>query len=361
MQAVVLRGPKDLAVLDVPRQALVPGQCMIKVSHCGICGSDIRYYYGENPWAKQTLGIEVENPPNIILGHEFVGVVVEVADDGDLALLGQRVAVNTFITCGRCDFCRTDRENLCPNTKHLGHGQGWGEMEYYPGGMAEFCIAFANQVYPLPEHVSSEEATFLDPMIASLHATDVGNPQMMDKVAILGAGPIGLLIAQFAQVYGVDKVFISDVAEENLQVAHDTGVAATFNASDSDASYYDFIMDQTGGEGIDVVYNTVGSQESIEEALKMLKPGGTLVLLATKEPVISFKALQLSGERTIKTSSNAMYSDFPRALAMLASGKVNVKPLISHRFPVSKAVEAFDVACRKQETGAIKIVLDCQS
>ena len=109
MQAVVLRGPEDLVVQDVPKHDLAPGQCMIKVSHCGICGSDIRYFHGENPWAKQTLGVEVPNPPNIILGHEFVGEVVDVAEDVYQHLVGQRVVVNTFITCGTCDFCRTDQ------------------------------------------------------------------------------------------------------------------------------------------------------------------------------------------------------------------------------------------------------------
>lgn len=361
MKAVVLKAPESLEVLDVPEFAPDPGQAIVRVNNCGICGSDVRYFYGENPWAKQTLGENIANPPNIILGHEFTGVVEQVHDDQDADLVGKRVAVNTFITCGRCDNCRAGKENICVNTKHLGHGQGWGEMAFYPGGMAERCPVFANQVYPLADHVTNEEATFLDPMIAALHATDVGAPTLLDDVAILGAGPIGLLIGQFAKAYGVNRVFISDIAEENLAVAKATGLGHALDVRDNESALFDCVMDTTGGAGVHIVYNTIGTQASIEQSLRMLRKGGTLVLLATKDPQISFPALLLSGERTIKTSSNAMYSDFPRALELLTSGIVDVKPLISHRFPLTRAVEAFAAACDKAASGAIKIVLDCQS
>ena len=361
MRALVLRAPERLEVTEVPEFAPGPGQVIVRVNACGICGSDVRYFYGENPWAKQTLGQEVANPPNIILGHEFTGVVASVHDDADADLIGKRVAVNTFITCGRCDYCRAGQENLCAATKHLGHGQGWGEMDFYPGGMAESCPSFANQVYLLPDHVTDEQATFLDPMIAALHATDVGAPTLLDDVAILGAGPIGLLIGQFAKAYGANRLFISDIAEENLTVARAVGIAHAVNVAGQENALFEAVMDQTGGAGVHIVYNTIGTQESIEQSLRMLRKGGTLVLLATKDKQISFPALLLSGERTIRTSSNAYYSDFPRALEMLASGIVKVDPLISHRLPLTSALDAFQIACNKSQSGAIKVVLDCRN
>jgi threonine dehydrogenase-like Zn-dependent dehydrogenase len=387
MRALVLKAPKTLAVMDVPEMKPGPGQVILRVSKCGICGSDIRYYCGENPWAKQTLGKEIPNPPNIILGHEFVGVVDEVCDRQDAELLGQRVGVNTFITCGRCSFCKSGRENLCPNTRHLGHGQGWGKMDFYPGGMAERCLAFSSQVYELPEHVTDEQATFLDPMIAALHAVEVGGPKVLDKVAICGAGPIGLLIAQFAKIYGAVQTFITDVADENIAVARAVGVdfplklspgekgpgspLAEFcewephqtqrDAFGSPSHFRELVMDQTRGAGVDLVFDTVGTTQTIQESLGLLKKGGTLVLMATKEEDIRFPALLLSAERTIKTSSNALYTDFPRAIECLATGKIRVDPLITHRFALTQALEAFQTACNKSRTGAIKIVLDCQS
>lgn len=361
MKALVLRQSEDLAISDLPLWELGAGEALIRVTSCGICGSDIRYFYGENPWAKQTLGKEIPNPPNIVLGHEFVGYVEEVADKADAALVGKRVAVNTFITCGRCSYCRSNRENLCPDTRHLGHAQGWGQKDFYPGGMAEYCPVPVSQIYELPDRISDEDATFLDPMIAALHAVDAGAPKVLDKVAIYGAGPIGLLIAQFVKIYGASQTFICDVADENITAATAVGVDFPLNISDRPTAFRDTVLSQTGGRGVDLIFNTIGSNESIVESLDLLDKGGTLVLMATKDKDIIFPALGLSGERSIKTSSNALYSDFSRALEFLATEQIDVQPLITHRFPLSQGLRAFEVACNKESTGAIKIILDCQS
>ena len=154
MKALVLKSPQNLEIMDVPKPTLSKGQVLIRVSKCGICGSDIRYFHGENPWAKQTLQKNIPNPPNIIFGHEFVGEVVEVHDSEDSHLIGKRVGVQTWIACGECESCRRGHENFCKKTKHLGHGQGWGEMDFYPGGMAEYCPAFSRHICELPENIS---------------------------------------------------------------------------------------------------------------------------------------------------------------------------------------------------------------
>ncbi len=360
MKALVLRSPKQIELMDVPRPQLSAGQVLIKVSKCGICGSDVRYFHGENPWSKQTLGRHIDNPPNIILGHELTGVVHEVFDKSDTHLLTKRVGVNTFITCGRCSFCRNGQENLCDYTKHLGHGQGWGEMEYYPGGMAEYCPAFASQLFELPENVTDDQATFFDPLIAAIHAVDVGRPKPLDKAAILGAGPIGLLIAQLVKVYGATRTFITDIAAENVTIAEKVGVDYPLNLSSGSNFLYDLVMEQTNSQGVNLAFNTVGTSASILESLKILKKGGTLVLMATKEDELSFPSLLLSGERTIRTSSNAMYTDFPRVIELVSAGQVKVDPLITHRFELSDAVKAFEVACNKSKTGAVKVIIDCQ-
>jgi threonine dehydrogenase-like Zn-dependent dehydrogenase len=243
---------------------------------------------------------------------------------------------------------------------HLGHGQGWGKMDFYPGGMAEFCPAFANQCYELPAHVTDRQATFFDPLIASLHAVDVGAPKMLDKVAILGAGPIGLLIAQFVKVYGAALTFITDLSEENLRVARAVGVDHVLNVSQPGPTLREVVMANTRDEGVNLVFNTIGTEESIVESLRMLKKGGTLVLLATKDDEIRFPALLLTGERTIKTSCNAMYSDFPRVIELVARGAVKVDPLVTHTFALSQGLQAFAVACDKAASGAIKVIIECQ-
>jgi 2-desacetyl-2-hydroxyethyl bacteriochlorophyllide A dehydrogenase len=377
VKALVLKTVEKLEVMDVPMPKLAPGLVMVKVSRCGVCGSDIRYFHGENPWAKQTLQKEIPNPPNIILGHELTGTVVDVHDESERHLLGKRVGINSFITCGRCHFCRVGLENLCRQTKHLGHGQGWGKMDFYPGGMAEYCPAFASQVYELSNRVSDEAATFLDPIIAAMHAVDVAGPKMLDDVAIQGAGPIGLLIAQMVKIHGARSIAISDVAEENLAVAKTFGADHAVNVASQERgrparisgagetpalqTLLDAVMQATGQRGVQKVFNTVGSSESISESLKMLAPAGVVVLMATKDPQITIPSLAISGERTVKTSSNALLSDFAKAVELLEAGMLNVAPLVTHRFPLSRALDAFAVACDKQGSKAIKIIVDCQS
>jgi L-iditol 2-dehydrogenase len=361
VKALVLRSPERLEIMDVPKPELSAAQVLIKVSKCGICGSDVRYFHGENPWAKQTLGRHVDNPPNIILGHELTGTVHEVFDKSDEHLLDKRVGINTFITCGRCGFCRNGQENLCEYTKHLGHGQGWGKMDFYPGGMAEFCPAFASQIYELPENVTDDQATFFDPLIAAIHAVDVGGPKPLDKVATLGAGPIGLLISQFVKVYGASRTFITDIAAENIDIAEKIGVDYPLNLSSSSQSLYELVMEKTNSLGVNVAFNTVGTTASILESLKILKKGGKLVLMATKEDELNIPSLLLSGERAIRTSSNAMYTDFPRVIESVSTGQVKVEPLITHQFNLSDGLKAFEVACNKSKTGAVKVIINCQA
>jgi 2-desacetyl-2-hydroxyethyl bacteriochlorophyllide A dehydrogenase len=361
MRALVLRTLETLEVMDVPMPDLEPGLVLVKVSKCGICGSDVRYFHGENPWAKQTLQKEVPNPPNIILGHELTGTVVDAYHDEDRGLIGKRVGINCFINCGRCHFCRVGLENLCRQTIHLGHGQGWGQRDFYPGGMAEYCQTFASQVYELSDRVTDEQATFCDPIIAALHAVDVAGPQLLDQTAIQGAGPIGLLIAQLAKLQGSKCVAISDIAAANLAVAKATGVDQVVNVADGGRNLFDLVMNLTGGLGAQRVFNTIGSSESIIESLRMLANAGVVVLMATREKEFTVPALLISGERSIKTSANAMMTDFPRAVELLETGMLKVDPLVTHRFPLSRAIDAFEVACSKDQNGAIKIIIDCQS
>jgi 2-desacetyl-2-hydroxyethyl bacteriochlorophyllide A dehydrogenase len=361
MKALVLKSTENLEIMDVPMPALTTGQVLVKVSRCGLCGSDIRYFRGENPWAKQTLQRDIPNPPNIIPGHEFVGTVVEVHDATDQALIGKRVAVQSWLACARCDDCRKGQENFCKQTRHLGHGQGWGEMAFYPGGMAEYCPAFSDHVHALPDNITTEQATFLDPLTAALHAVDVAKPDLLHRVAVLGAGPIGLMIAQVSKAYGASETFITDIAERNLDIARSLGVDHVLNTADSGQTITELVMPQTQGTGVERVFNTVGSQDSIVESLGLLTNAGILVLMATKDKEIRFPALLLSGERTIKTSSNAMYADFARAIGLIAQGLVKVDPMITHRFSLDDGVKAFETACNKAQAQAIKIILDCET
>jgi 2-desacetyl-2-hydroxyethyl bacteriochlorophyllide A dehydrogenase len=355
MKAVVLKKPYTLAVEDVPKPSLEPDEVLVEVKACGICGSDLRYFEGENPWALHTLGENKENPPNIILGHEFAGVVAEVANPALSDWIGRRVVVSPYKACGLCHYCRIGKYNLCVNTVHLGHGAGWGTREYYPGGMARFCQVWADKVYALPDSVSFDEATLLDIAGVGIHALSISNMTPGATVAIIGLGPLGSSLVQTARIWGARRVYCSEIAEKPLELAVQQGADLVVNPAKD--SLVERVLEKTDRIGVDVVIDTVGLTETQNQALKILAPGGTLVNMATNANELSFKLLQLSGERTIKSSSNYFFHDFQCALDLTAAGRLDLKPLITHRFPIDKAVEAFDVMLKKEKTQALKVVI----
>ena len=213
MKAVVLRSPRNLELAEVPVPRLSgEDQVLIKVEACGICGSDLRYWAGENPWALHTLGRHVDNPSNIILGHEFAGIVAEVNAARYEHLLGKRVGVQAYRVCGACELCRSGHPNLCQQTIHIGHAQGWGQMDFYPGAYAEYCLGWADLLYPIPDGVSFPEAAMSDIFNVAVHAAGRASLRQGCDVLCIGGGPIGLSVAQVAKARGARRVFISETS-----------------------------------------------------------------------------------------------------------------------------------------------------
>ena len=351
MKAVVLWKPRTLELVDIPRPQL-QDEChvLIQVRACGICGSDLRYWAGENPWALHTLGRHVPNPPNMVLGHEFAGVVVEVAAPKFEGLLGQRVGAQAFRTCGQCALCQTGRENLCQNTIHIGHAQGWGPMDFYPGAYAEYCLAWADLLHPMPDHLSFAEAAMRDILGVAVHA--VGRCGIHHGAAVLciGGGPAGLCIAQVARARGAGHVFVSDPSPLARRVI---GQFPALTAIDPAAQQ---VADALQGKRCAAIFDSVGSAETMQEALPLLAESGTYVNLAVHDVPVAIRASALGSERTITTSSNATYGDEREAHALICSSAVDVRPMITHRFPLARYQEAFDLLLREPKE-AYKVVL----
>lgn len=349
MRAVVLHAPNDLAVEDVPIPDLMPDEVLLEVAACGICGSDLRYLMGENPWAKHTLGHQEPNPPDMILGHELAGVV-EVDDRR------RRVGVLSFRTCGACLYCRTGRSNLCPNTQHLGHGAGW--VGSNPGGMAEFCPVWHNHLFDLPNHVSFEEATFLDGLGVAVHAVRSAGLFPGCGVLVLGGGPIGLSIGQVAAAMGAGRVALTDVYDTPLDAAAALGMGPSLNVAGADAQdAASALLDAGVDDGYMAVFDTTGQLEAQYLGLSVLQRGGTFVAMAGVVDGLQLSESSLAGERRLVTSSNNFVEDFEIGLRLLVSGAVKVAPIVTHSYPLEQAAAAFDTALHKQETGALKVVL----
>ena len=279
MKAVVLRRPKVLELAEAPAPKLADeNHVLIRVKACGICGSDLRYWAGENPWALHTLGRHVDNPPNIIMGHELAGVVAQVNSPKYERLLGKRVGVQAYRVCGECGFCQSGRPNLCKRTIHLGHGQGWGEMELYPGGYAEYCLAWGDLLYEIPEDVAFEEAAMADVVCVGVHAAARARLRPGSSVLCVGGGPIGLSIAQVAKLKGAARVFISEsspLAREVLSHYPEFVVIDPATRPLADA-----LAERLGRPEVCAIYDSVGTAETIASALPLLEESGTYVALA---------------------------------------------------------------------------------
>ena len=253
MKALVLNAPNDIRLLDIPSPEITsPDLVILKVEACGICGSDIRYIAGENPWASHTLGRHVPNPPGMVLGHEFAGVVVETAPGPHEGLVGKRVGAQAFKTCGVCRFCAAGRQNLCTRTMHIGHAQGWGEMEYYPGAYAEYCLAWADLVFELPDNVSFAQSVVRDILGVAVHAVGRGNVGDGSSVLCVGGGPAGLTIALAARAAGAKTVYVRETAPLPRSIAGQYSGIVTEDSGASD------------GEPVDTVFDTVGTPETVK-------------------------------------------------------------------------------------------------
>src|SRR5665647_554873 len=282
MTAVVLEAPRRLALREIPVWPIDsygdPDLVLVRVEACGVCGSDFRYYAGENPWAMHTLGRHVENPPGIVLGHEYAGEVVAVADAKNEPLLGRRVAPVCSKVCGRCPDCRAGRTQLCPNTVHVAH-QG--------------------RVQP-------------------------GRPILM-----MGAGPAGNGIAQAARILGSSRVVIMDIADLPLEMAKKAGFDIVVDARKKASAALADELKTLAPEGFGSVFDSVGGRDSFDLGLSVLAKKGTLVNMAVHDLDISVNFLRLGSERRITTSSNFATGDYPIALSWLDSGRFQVKDWLS--------------------------------
>ena len=313
---------------------------LISVKACGICGSDFRYWNGENPWALHTLGRHVDNPPNIILGHEYAGVVERVNSAKYEHLLGRRVGVQAYRVCGECEFCRSGRQNLCKGTIHMGHGQDWGAMEFYPGAYAEYCLGWGDLLYPFPEDVSFQDAAMGDIFCVAVHAAGRTKIPKGGTVLCIGGGPAGLSIAQVAKARGAGKVFVTETSPlaRRILAQFDIVVIDPVNQP-----IRDVLAAHLGRPEVAAIYDSVGSNETLGEALPLLQASGTYVNLAVHATSLSFDAALLGSERTITTSSNASYDDLREAYELIFSGQVKAGPMITHRFPLTEYKQAFDL------------------
>ena len=326
MKAAVLHGIEDLRVQDVPKpQLLAPDYCLIKIGACGICGSDVHFFrhgrIGE---------FVVESPMS--LGHESAGTIVEVGNAVQGLKPGDRVAIEPGWTCRKCEFCKTGRYNLCKDVTFLA-------CPPFDGAFAEYLAWPADFLFKLPDSVSLEEGAMVEPFSVGLHAARRAGVRGGDWVLVTGSGPIGLCALQAAKANGASRIIVCDMVESRLETARKLGAAETVNLSDT--SIRDAIADLTAGRGVDIVLECSGAIPAVHDAVEVVKRGGTVQLVGNFTVELPQIPIQRMVERELSVSGLFRYANcYPSSIDMIAGGIIDLKALITHRFPLAEAPTA---------------------
>jgi L-iditol 2-dehydrogenase len=335
MKAAWIYGPHDLRVGEADMPSIDDSKALIKIKTCGVCPSDVRFYTGARKGADYPR----------IAGHEWTGVIVEVGKNVEGFEPGDRVAADWRVICGRCYYCRRGVFNYCSNLQR-------GQMR---GGYCEYGYSVPQNLRKIPDNVSFEEASFTEPLACCLNGASRSNIRPGDDVAVLGVGQIGLMHVQIAKRLGA-RVIACDLVPRRLELAKTLGADDVINISEGNA--VEAIRAMTEGRGANTVILAVGNARAAETAIEMTGVCGTINYFAgfypslpmTVDPnVIHYKQLNVTG------SHDFTPHDFTTALKLIEHGVVNVKALISHRFPLDEIQQGFNTVV---DLSGVKVMIE---
>ncbi len=339
MRALVLTEYKRLQVREVPEPVAGDADVLVRVRACGICGSDVHGFDGSS-------GRRV---PPAVMGHEAAGVVERVGSAVRGLSRGDRVTFDSTVSCGRCEFCRHGRPNLCDARRVLGVSCAEYRQD---GAFAEYVAVPAHIVYRLPDEVSFEHAAMVEPVSVAVHAVSRA-PTPAGTAVVVGAGTIGLLVIQALRAAGTPRVIAVDVDEGKLELARRLGAELGLNPASADVPAE--VRRRTEG-GAEVALECVGATEPIKTAVACVRKGGAVVLVGNVTPAIQLPLhAVVTGEITL-LGTCASSGEYPRAIELLRTGKVDVRPLITTVAPLEEGPAMFD-RLYAREPGLMKVVL----
>ncbi|MBI3962525.1 MAG: alcohol dehydrogenase catalytic domain-containing protein [Deinococcus sp.] len=331
MRAARLYGARDLRVEDLSEPRLGPRQVLLQVRAVTLCGSDVHYYrlgaLGDTP---------IREP--LILGHEFTADIVAVGDEVKGLHPGQRVAVDPAQFCGSCEWCREGHPNLCPAVRFCGSPP-------YDGALRQYLAYPSETIFPLPESMDYCTGALLEPLGIGLHAMGLAKLRLADTVAVLGCGPIGLILIQLARISGASVVYAVDPLAYRCEVAERLG-AVPVKVSEA----VDYILRDTKGRGVDLVLEATTDTQAAWQAIDLVRRGGKVVLVGIPdEDTLSFPASLMRRKGVSLLISRRMKHTYERAMALVERGLVDLSYLATHRFPLEDTKAAFELASRYED------------
>ncbi|MGB9713598.1 MAG: zinc-dependent alcohol dehydrogenase [Candidatus Bathyarchaeales archaeon] len=340
MKAAMLYGVKDLRIEDVEIPKVNAGEVLVKVKAATTCGTDLKIY--QRGYVEKVIKLPT------IFGHEWAGEVAEVGEGLEWPKKGMRVRAGNSAPCLRCVMCQKGKYNLCEDMVWL-----WGAYAEYIKVPARMVLVNMQEI---PSHISYEEAAITEPLACVLHGVEEAHVKLGDTVAIIGAGPIGLLHLLTVKKMGVEKAIVVDLVDERLNFALKIGADEVVNAGKADV--VESVKKLTNGYGADVVIEAIGLPSTWEQAIKLARKGGTVLEFGGCPPGTEIKVNAETlhyGELTVLGTFHATPLHFRKALSLIASRTVDVRPLVTRRMKLSEIKEAFEVlATSKSE---IKIAI----
>jgi L-iditol 2-dehydrogenase len=330
MKTIRLHARADLRLHEEPDPIPSAGQKKLQVKAVGICGSDLHWY------AEGGIGDAQLKYP-LVLGHEFAGIIDS----------GQRVAVDPAIPCRQCELCQRGHPNLCERVAFAGHGA-------QDGALREWMAWDEKNMVPIPDSLTFADGAMLEPLGVAMHAVDLAHLKPGMTVGVFGCGAIGLLIVQLARLCGAATIVATDKLVHRVEAAGSLGATKAILAEGG--SEIQEVMAATGGRGVDIAFEVAGEQEAVEISFAAVLPGGKIILAGI--PVDDRTSFPASVARrkglTIKMV-HRMKNTYPRAIELVSKGLVDVRSLVTHRFPLDKTAEAFAVA---QQREGIKVIIE---
>jgi L-iditol 2-dehydrogenase len=328
MRVSKLYGIRDLRLETGPVPTPGPGEVLLKIASVGTCGSDVHYYL------EGGIGDAVVSEP-ITMGHEFSAWIEMLGEDVEELEVGQLVAVEPAIPCGKCEYCETGHPNLCPGVRFCG-------TPPIDGVFAEYAVMPAENCFVLPKGFTPEQGALLEPLGIAIHTVDLAHLKVGQTIAILGAGPIGLLTGAVAKAGGAGKIYMTEPIKTRRDFARKYCANEVFNPDKDDVVKR--IMEATDGRGVDVAFEAAGAEETPDQAARVTRPGGKVVVVGI--PSDDRMLMNASNVRrkglTIKLVRRMKHT-YPRAIRLVQTAMVDIDSLATHAFTLDTLQEAFEI------------------
>ena len=339
---MMLTDLKKLEIQDSPIPHFSKNEVLIRVKACGICGSDVHGYDGSS-------GRRI---PPLIMGHEAAGLIEECGSGVSGFSKGDRVTFDSTVYCGKCSYCKKGQVNLCDNRMVLGVS-----CEDYRrhGAFAEFVAVPSHIIYKLPDTFPFEHAAMIEAVSVAVHAVGRISFDSGDKSLVVGAGMIGLLLIQAIRSAGCREIIAVDMDNDRLNLAKNLGATQVINSQEVDA--LSFILNETGGQGVDKSFEVVGATPTVQLSIHAVRKGGSVVMVGNLAPEVELPLQSVVTREISLFGTCASAGEYPKCIELMADGSIQVDPLISAKAVLEEGPEWFE-RLYGREPGLMKVILN---